>query len=87
MKKRLGFIAMMTALSFLFLLTLELGNFSSKDSFGLSGFFPKSYSQTFCSPPAPSCGPLMSNSSGSRFCCANTNTECCYAAGCGGGNT
>lgn len=44
------------------------------------------FSQTMCDPPAEMCGPLMGNSSGTRYCCANTDSSCCYAGGCGGGS-
>jgi len=35
-----------------------------------------------CDPDYNACGPLMSNYSGSRYCCAGTNSDCCYAAYC-----
>jgi hypothetical protein len=42
------------------------------------------YPRTECDPPTEQCGPLMGNSSGTKFCCANTNDDCCSAAACGG---
>ncbi|WP_297337905.1 hypothetical protein [Algoriphagus sp.] len=30
----------------------------------------------------PPCGPLMGNASGTRYCCADTNSDACAAAKC-----
>lgn len=35
-----------------------------------------------CDSDYNACGPLMGNTSGTRYCCAGTNSDCCYAAYC-----
>lgn len=87
MKKRLIQLTGIFALCFLGLFSLDLSSPGGEKSFLLSSVIPNGYSQTMCDPPAPSCGPLMGNSSGSRYCCANTDSSCCYAAGCGGSHS
>lgn len=87
MKKRLIQLTGIFALCFLGLFSLDLSSPGGEKSLLLSSVIPNGYSQTMCDPPAPSCGPLMGNSSGSRYCCANTDSSCCYAAGCGGSHS
>ena len=85
MKKRLIQLTGIFAMCFLGMFTLDLFSPSGEEGLLLSKVIPNGYSQTMCSPPALMCGPLMGNSSGSRYCCANTDSSCCYASGCGGG--
>lgn len=84
MNKRFNQLIGVLGLLFLMLFASEISGISGEENLHLSNVFTKTYSQGLCDPPAPSCGPLLGNSSGTRFCCAFTDTSCCYAAGCGG---
>ena len=65
-------------------LTLEPGSNASV----FNSFATPRFSQTMggedsmCDPITDQCGPLMRKSSGTRYCCANTNSDCCYMAQC-----
>jgi hypothetical protein len=67
------------------MLGVDMGSSENGNELLLSKFMQSSYSQIACDPPAEMCGPLMGNSSGTRYCCANTDSSCCYAGACGGG--
>jgi hypothetical protein len=47
-------------------------------------FITTAYLKEPCNPPAPECGPLYGNMEGTKFCCANRDQSCCYAAFCSG---
>ena len=85
MKKRLLQLTGILMLSFLVLVGWDLTNQGGVYEGKLESLFTSVSAQDLCNPPAPSCGPLMGNSSGTSFCCAAINTSCCYAATCGGG--
>lgn len=87
MKKRLIQLSGILTICFFLLFSLDIISQGGGKELLLTKIFPKGYSQIFCDPPSPSCGPLKGNRAGTSFCCGNTNSDCCYAAGCGGSST
>ena len=83
MKKNLMKLTGLLGVFYLGLLAMELSSTSSEKDFFFSNTFTKGISQQ----QLPDvCGPLMGNSSGTRYCCANQDASACYAAVCGGGS-
>jgi hypothetical protein len=82
MKKRLMKLTGLLGLFYLGLFAMELSSKSSEKEFFFSNAFTRGFSQQSL---PDVCGPLMGNSSGTRYCCANQNATACFAATCGGG--
>lgn len=73
----------MIGLSIILMLTIELINPEGEKGLFLANVVSSGFSQQ----QLPDvCGPLMGNSSGTRYCCANINADECFAATCGGGS-
>lgn len=81
MKKRLIQLSGILGLSFILMLTLELTNQNGERDLLLTSVISSGFSQQ----KLPDvCGPLMGNTSGTKYCCANINATECLAATCGG---
>lgn len=87
MKKKVMYLLGVSGLVFLSLFALDLSESSQLSPLGLASLVTVvNADPPLCSPTTSECGPLMGNQSGTRYCCANTDSSCCYAAGCGGGS-
>lgn len=81
MKKKLKVLSIILGLAFMAILGIDLTGSTSSNGMILDNLLPTSHAQTM-EGPCPPCGPLMSNAAGTRFCCAETNSDECAAAAC-----
>lgn len=88
MKKKITIIIAMLGVFFFSLVSLDLTMVSETNDSLIGSIISSGFSQTMggedptCDPTTDQCGPLMGNSSGTSYCCANTNSDCCYAGAC-----
>jgi hypothetical protein len=61
------------------ILGIDLTGSKSSDGMILDNLFPTSQAQIM-EGHCPPCGTLMRNQSGTRYCCADTNSDACDAA-------
>ncbi|SFG56557.1 hypothetical protein SAMN04487988_10580 [Algoriphagus hitonicola] len=71
----------MLGLSFMGILGFDLIGSNSSVGMISQNLISTSQAQTL-EEPCPPCGPLMGNESGTRYCCADTNSDYCPAAKC-----
>lgn len=81
MKKKLKVLAIILGIGFMGILGIDLAGSNSSNGMILENLISTSIAQTM-EEPCPPCGPLMGNASGTRYCCAETNSDACSAASC-----
>ncbi|GMQ24692.1 hypothetical protein Aoki45_13740 [Algoriphagus sp. oki45] len=83
--KKLKILSIVLCLGFVGILGIDLSGSTNQESV-LGSLMTTSFAQASVggdgTEPCPPCGPLMSNASGTLYCCADTNSDYCPAARC-----
>ncbi len=82
MFKKLKILSIILGFSFLGIIGIDLFGSNVTNGMILNNLIPTTYAQDCLEGGCPPCGPLVSNQSGTRYCCAETNSDACDSVSC-----